>query len=141
MAVARHMRAWPHVHLFRTPGHPGDPWMWIIALGQGLEAARLRLQWNVDGRQCEASYDRLGRDQIWSNPSFLDRGLDAIDIRGHLGSISIEWEDPAHYMRWRSLIDIAPGVARGTPALSGDVTGFVEQDIPFVNNGQPFPVT
>jgi hypothetical protein len=115
--------------------------MWIITLGQGLEAVRLRLQWNVDGRQCEATYDRLGRDQVWKHPSFLSSNLDAIDIRSHLGSVSMEWEDPAHYVRWRSLVEIAPGSSRGTPAPNGDEADFVEQDVPFVNNGQPLPLT
>jgi hypothetical protein len=137
MAMALHMKAWPHVHLFRTPGRDGDPWMWIVTLGQGLEAAKLRLQWNVDGRQCDVAYERLGPDQIWTHPSYIDGQLGASDIRSHVGSISIEWEDPAHCQRWRSLVEIAPGASRGTPAPNGDGSGFLEQDVPFVNNRQP----
>jgi hypothetical protein len=114
--------------------------MWIITLGQGLEAVRLRLQWNVD--QCEASYDRLSSDLIWSHPSFLSSDVDAVDIRGHLRSISIEWEDPAHYMRWRSAVDVAQGSSRGVPAPNGgEVFGFVAQDLPLINNDQPLPIT
>jgi hypothetical protein len=140
VALGLHMRAWPHVHLFRTPGREGDPWMWVVTLGQGKEAARLELQWNVGGRPCTTSLDRLDAGQVWTHPSYLEPSIQAVDIRNQLGSVSIEWEDAAHYLRWRSLVEIAPGSSRGTPMPDGDTVRFVESDVPFVNNGEPEPL-
>jgi hypothetical protein len=85
------MHAWPHVHLFRTPGREGDPWMWVVTLGQGKEAARLELRWNVGGRPCTTPLDRLDAGQAWTHPSYLEPSIQAIDICNHLGSVSIEW--------------------------------------------------
>lgn len=140
VALGMHMKAWPHVHLFRTPGNDGDPWTWHVTIGRGKEAARIVLRWNLDGRQCEADTDRLEEGKVWSHPSYLDASVAAENARHHIGSIAIEWEDGAGYLRWRSRVEIAPGSSRGTPAVDDGRIGFVESEIPLVNNAEPVPL-
>jgi hypothetical protein len=141
LALALRDRPWPFVSLWRWPGNEGSPWQWVVYLGQGKKATDLRMRWSVDGRQRQQSRAWLEGQDLWRHDAFLDSGVRAADVRSHIAAVEVEWQDPDGRMRWRSEIEIVEGASRGTPSPFTPLdSGFIEQEIPLVNNGEPSPV-